>query len=70
MLRLQYSNPNKSFKLITDVSKHSYSGILYQEEVSDQANAVPNLVPIAYFSGSFSKTQQLWNTSQKECYTV
>ena len=31
---------------------------------------VPNLVPIAYFSDSFSKMQQLWNTSQKECYAV
>ena len=31
---------------------------------------VPHLVPTKYFSGSFSKTQQLWNTSQKECYAV
>ena len=31
---------------------------------------VLNLVPIAYFSGSFSKMQQLWNTTQKECYAV
>ena len=30
---------------------------------------VPNLDSIAYFSGSFSKTQ-LWNTTHKECYTV
>ena len=70
MPRLQYPNPNKAFKLFTDTSKHSYSCILHQEEVSDQANALPNLVPIAYFWGSFSKTQQLWNTTQKECYPV
>ena len=49
MPRLQYLNPSKAFKLFTDLSKHSYSGILHQEEVSDQVNAVPNLVPIAYF---------------------
>ena len=70
MPRLQYPNPNEAFKLFTNASKHSYSDILHQEEVPDDANMLPNLVPIAYFSGSFSKTQQLWNTTQKECYTV
>ena len=70
MPRLQYLNPNKPWKLFTGTSKYSYLGILHQEEVSDQPNAEPNLVPIAYFSGSFSKTQQLWNTTQKECYAV
>ena len=70
MPRLQYPNPNKPFKLFTDASKHSYSGILHQEEVCDWPNVEPNPVPIAYFSGSFSKTQQLWNTTQKECYAV
>ena len=54
MPRLQYPNLNKPFKLFTNVSKHRYSGILHQEEVSDQASVVPNLVPIAYFSHSFS----------------
>ena len=68
--RLQYPNPNKAFKLFTNVSKHSYSGILHQEEVPKEVNEVPNPVPIAYFSGSFSKTQQPWNSTQKECYTV
>ena len=63
--RLQYPNPNKAFTLFTDASKHSYSSILHQEEAPEEANAVPSLVPIAYFSGSFSKTQQLWNTTQK-----
>ena len=49
MPRLQYPNPNKAFKLFTDASKHSCLGILHQEEVSDQVNAIPNLFPIAYF---------------------
>ena len=70
MPRLQYPNPKEAFKLFTDASKHSYSSTLHQEEVSKEVNVVPNLVPIAYFSGSFSKTQQLWNTTQKECYAV
>ena len=70
MPRLQYPNPNKLFKLFTDASKLSYSSILHQEEVPKEVNVVSNLVPIAYFSGSFSKMQQLWNTTQKECYAV
>ena len=57
MPRLQYPNPNKPFKLFTDASKHSYLGVLHQEEVSDQPKVEPNFVPIVYFSGSFSKTQ-------------
>ena len=43
---------------------------LHQNEVFEQLKAEPNLVPIAYFSGSLSKMQQLWNTIQKECYAV
>ena len=70
MPRLQYPNPNKPFKLFMDASKHSHLGILHQEEVSDQPKVEPNLVPIAYFSGSLSKTQQLWNTTQRECYAI
>ena len=49
MPRLQYPNPNKPFKLFTDASKHSYSGILHQEETSDWPGAEVNLIPIAYF---------------------
>ena len=70
MPTLQYPNPNKPFKLFTDASKHNYSGILPQEEKSKTPNAEANLIPIAYFSGTFSRTQQLWNTTQKECYAV
>ena len=70
MPRVQYPNPKKPFKLFTDGSKHNYLGILHQEDGSDQWNEEPDLVPIAYFSSSFSKTQQLWNTTQMECYAV
>ena len=56
--RLQYHNPKKAFMFFTDVSKHSYSSILHHE-VPKEANMVPSLVPIAYFPGSFSKTEQL-----------
>ena len=66
MPSLQYPDPNKPFKLFTDASNHSYSGILHQaqDKESDQ------LILIAYFSGNFNHTQQLWNVTQKECYAV
>ena len=70
MPTLQYPYPNKPFKLFTDASKHSYSGILHQEEMSKMPNTEANLIPIAYFSGTFGSTQQLWNAMQKECYIV
>ena len=69
MPRLRYPNPNKPFMLFTDVSKHSYSGILHQGETLHHPGVVyPHSQ--AYFSGLFSRTQQLWNTTQKECYAV
>ena len=55
MPRLQYPNPNKPFKLYMNASKHSYLGILHEEEVSDQPNLDPHLVPIPYFTSSLIK---------------
>ena len=46
MPRLQYPNPNKIFTLYTDVSKHSYSSVLHQEDAPNKANTVPKIVPI------------------------
>ena len=56
--------------LFTNASKHSYSGILHQEETPHHLSAEINLIPISYFSDLFGRTQQLWNTTQKEGYTV
>ena len=67
---LQYPNPNRPFKLFTDASKHSYLGILHQEETPGKPGAEVNLIPTAFFSGSFGRTQQMWNTTKKECYVV
>ena len=55
MSAFQYPNHNKQ----------EYSGILHQERTPDVPHSEAKLIPIAYFSGSFSKTQQLWNTTQK-----
>ena len=49
MARLPYPNPNKAFKLFTDASKHSYSGILHNKDEPKEVDTVPNLVPKAYF---------------------
>ena len=67
---LQYPNANKPFKLFTDASKHSYSRILHQQREGHTDADEPELIPIAYFSGTFNKTQQLCNTTQKACYAV
>ena len=47
MPAIQYPNPNKPFKLLTDASKHSYSGILHQEKQGQADIDEPELIPIA-----------------------
>ena len=49
MPALQFLNLNKQFKLFTDTSKQSYSGILHQEKTPDIPDSEPELIPIAYF---------------------
>ena len=66
MPSLQYPDPNKPLKLFIDDSTYSYSGILHQAQDEDPYQ----LIPLAYFSGSFNQTQKLWNVTQKECYAM
>ena len=66
MSALQCPNPNKPFQLFTDTSKYSYSRILHWKKEGQLSADDPVLIPIAYFSGTFNKMQQLWNTAQKE----
>ena len=70
MPALQFPNPDKPFQLFTDVSKHSYSRILHHKKKGQPNADEPVLIPIVYFSGTFNKLQQLWNTTQSECYAV
>ena len=70
MPKLQYPNPNKPCMLFTNASKHSYLGILHQEEMPNHPGAEVNFIPIAYFLGLFGKTQWLWNTTKKECNLI
>ena len=48
-----------------DASKYSYSGILQQTRCSTE-----ELVPVAYFSGNFDKTQVKWIITEKEAYAI
>ena len=57
MSHVQYPNPNKPFKLFTDMSKHSYSRIPHEDKEGQAHAKEPELIPIAYFSGTFNKTQ-------------
>ena len=62
---LQYPNIHKPYTLFTDGSNYAYSSVLTQA-----ADVHDDLRPIAYTSGSFSKTQQRWSAKEKEAYAV
>ena len=56
---------DKDYVIHCDASKYSYSGILQQTRPS-----MEELVPVAYFSGNFDKTQVKWNITEKEAYAI
>ena len=56
---------DKGYVIHCDTSKYSYSGILQQTRPS-----MEELVPVAYFSGNFDKTQVKWNITEKEAYAI
>ena len=56
---------DKDYVIHCNVFKHSYSGILQQT-----SPGMEELVPVAYFSGNFNKTQVKWNTTEKEAYAI
>ena len=66
---LQYPNQNKLLKLFTDALNTFIEEYCIKKKYKNP-EAETNLIPIAYFSGSFGRTQQLWNTTQKKCYVV
>ena len=70
MPALQFPNLNKPFQLFTDASRYSYSRIPHQKKEGQPSADNPVLIPIMYFSGTFNKMQQLWNTTKREGYAV
>ena len=59
------SQVDKDYVIHCDASKYSYSGILQQTRPSTE-----ELVPVAYFSGNFDKSQVKWHTTEKEAYAI
>ena len=55
----------KDYVIHCDASKYSYSGILQQTRPRTE-----ELVPVAYFSENFDKTQVKWNITEKEAYAI
>ena len=56
---------DKDYVIHCDASKYSYSGILQQSRPGTE-----ELLPVAYFSGNFDKTQVKWNITEKEAYAI
>ena len=47
------------------MSKHSYSGILHQQKEGQADAEEPELISIAYFSGTFNKTNNFGTPHRK-----
>ena len=56
---------DKNYVIHCNASKYSYPGILQQTRPD-----MEELVPVAYFSGNFDKTQVKWNITEKEAYAI
>ena len=56
---------DKDYVIHCNASKYSYSSILQQTRPGTE-----ELVPVAYFSGNFDKTQVKWNITEKEAYAI
>ncbi len=67
---------NKRFFIQTDTSNHSVGAILSQEGEEEEADKVlskgtmPKLHPIAYYSATFTPTQQKYDIYEKELLAV
>ena len=58
-------SPQVNKDIHCDASKYSYSGILQQTR-----HRTEELVPVAYFSAIFNKTQVKWNITEKKTYAI
>ena len=69
---LIYPDPNKQYKLFTDASNHTWSGVLTQtrETLRENGNLDITYHPIMYQSGTFTSSQINWSTLVKEVYVI
>ena len=70
MPALQYPNPNKPFRLFTDMSRQSYSRILHQEKEGQADTEEPELILFGRFIRYIKQNPATLSMTQKECYAV
>ena len=72
---MQHYNDDKELVLLTDASKHYWSGVMVQiDPLSDDVKKLKlsnlRIEPLMYASWKFINAQVFWHVSQKELHTI
>ena len=68
---LKYPDPNKSYTLFTDASKHAWACVLTQEYEHEKDNKIYKINhPITFTSGLFKGSQLNWAALTKEAFAI
>ena len=68
---LKYPDPNKSYTLFTDASKHAWACVLTQEYEHEKDNKIYKINhPITFASGLFKGSQLNWAALTKEAFAI
>ena len=68
---LKYPDPNKSYTLFTDASKHAWGCVLTQEYEHEKDNKIYKINhPITFASGLFKGSQLNWAALTKEAFAI
>ena len=68
---LKYPDPNKSYTLFTDASKHAWACVLTQEYEHEKDNKIYKINhPITFASGLFKASQLNWAALTKGAFTI
>ena len=68
---LKYPDPNKSYTLFTDASKHAWACVLTQEYEHEKDNKIYKINhPITFASGLFKESQLNWAALTKEALAI
>ena len=68
---LKYQDPNKSYTLFTDASKHAWACVLTQEYEHAKDNKIYKINhPITFASGLFKGSQLNWAALTKEAFAI
>ena len=70
-LILIFPNPNESYVLYMDASKHNWAGVLTEQKLTKvNGESVISFLPITYISGTFMGSQKNWSTLTKQVYAI